>query len=300
MKKIVVTQNLLLSPEQKNRLMKLGDVTFYNKNANTPEIWLKRCKDADIICTGKFGLKQKIYELSNVFISIPFVDGSWIDKKKITQKNIIVSNSPGCNKCAVSEWIIGMMINLLRNLHHYINIKKMPINDTHSDLGLKDKNITILGAGNIGSRVGKICQSLEMNVSYFRKGDNLLKSAKNADVIVDSLSSNPSTKGLLDKKFFGGLKKGSYFITVTGNSIVDLSAMFEALDNGILAGVATDVANIQARFTSEPEYIKLRSHPKILATPHIAHSSDSSEKICSNSMIDNVEAWIKNKPINLV
>jgi hypothetical protein len=35
--------------------------------------WFEKCKDADVICSGKFGLKQRYQKLKNVFISLPFV-----------------------------------------------------------------------------------------------------------------------------------------------------------------------------------------------------------------------------------
>ncbi|MFC2142952.1 NAD(P)-dependent oxidoreductase, partial [Candidatus Aenigmatarchaeota archaeon] len=206
-----------------------------------------------------------------------------------------------CNKVAVSEWIIAMILNLSRNLPKYIRNTNLPKGKfPDSEKGLKDKKITILGKGNIGSRVGKICESLEMNVSFFRRGDNLIDSVKDADVIVNVLSSNPTTQGLLDKKFFSSLKKGSYFITVTGSSICDIDVMIDALDKDILAGVAHDSGGIQIGDVQDPFYKKLLAHPKILVTPHVSFNTDVTNRTGNDMMIDNVEAWLKGKPINLV
>ena len=73
MKKIVITQNLDLFPDQIEILKKLGNCTFFKTLSKDYEEWLERVKDAEIICSGKYGLKQKIGELSNKFISAPFV-----------------------------------------------------------------------------------------------------------------------------------------------------------------------------------------------------------------------------------
>lgn len=86
MKKIVVTQSMGLYPDQVERLGKLGRVVFYNDKPATAEEWLKRCKGADIICTRKFGLKDKIYELSDVFVSLPFVGVDFLNKEGLDQK----------------------------------------------------------------------------------------------------------------------------------------------------------------------------------------------------------------------
>jgi len=300
MKKIVVTQNHDLYPDQIERLKSLGEVKFYNDLAKTPEEWLERVGGFEIICSGKFGLKQKIYELGDVFISLPFVDIGWIDSRKLKERNITVSYSPGCNRVAVSEWIIGMMINLLRDLPKYIGVGSLPKHTLpEKTAGLAKKKVTILGPGNIGSRVGKICESLEMEVSYFKKGDDLLKSVKDADVVINTLSNNPTTQGLLDKKFFDSFKNGAYFISVTSSQIYDVDSLLAALDKNI-AGAAIDTGQIQVGDTDDPFYQRLLKNPKILVTPHIAYNSDTTARVGNDMMIDNIEAYLAGKPTNLV
>ena len=145
MAKIVVTQNLGFAPEDVETLKQLGDLTIYDNLAKTPEEWLKRCQGADIICSGKFGLKtDKTYELKDVFFALPFVGVGFFDKERLKEKNITVSYCPGCNKDAVSEWIIGMMINITRDLPEMINnttLKKERFPD--ATFGLTDKKVTI-------------------------------------------------------------------------------------------------------------------------------------------------------------
>ena len=41
-------------------------------------------------------------------------------------------------------------------------------------------------------------------------------------------------------------------------------------------------------------------HLKIIATPHIAYNSDYTDTLGNKMMIDNIEAWLGGKPINLV
>ena len=83
MPKIVVTQDLGLTPKDIEKLKQLWDLIVYNELSKTPEEWLERCRGADIICPGKFGLKtEKTYELKNVFFALPFV-GVWFFYIKI-------------------------------------------------------------------------------------------------------------------------------------------------------------------------------------------------------------------------
>lgn len=300
MVKIVATQELDFLPDQLKRIKKLGDVEIYNDMPGSVDEWMKRIEGADVICCGKFGLKQKWPELKDVFISVPYVGVGFMDPEILKKNNVTLSYSPGCNRHAVSEWIIGMMIIAVRRLDKYLNAQELPKRAfPEIESGLAFKKVTVLGKGNIGSRVGAACKALEMKVDYFRRGDDLAAKTKDADIVVDTLSSNPSTKNLLNRKFFIGLKNGAVFISVTGHSIVDIDAMFDSLDNGKLALAAHDSGGIQVGDTSDEFYQKLLKHPKILASPHISFNTDVTQRIRNDMMIDNIEAWLKGKPINL-
>lgn len=300
-KKIVVTQDIGFFPNQVDHLKQLGGVKIYNDLAESYDEWLKRCEEAEIIITGKFGLKQRYQKLTDKFFSLPFVGIGFFDKDILKKNNLIVSYSPGCNKDAVSEWAVFMIINLMREFHKFTNATKSEWGEMPDQtLGLRDKKITILGKGNIGSRVGKICSAMDMDVKYFKRGDDLIKSIADADVIVNALSYNPTTKGILDKKFFSSIKKGAYLVDFTGPKIYDLNTMFEALDSGRLAGLASDSGSAQFGNINDPYYQKMQKHPKIIATPHIAHNSDITDKLGGDMVIKNIEAYLKGKPINII
>ncbi|HSW99548.1 MAG TPA: NAD(P)-dependent oxidoreductase [Patescibacteria group bacterium] len=300
MTKIVVTQPMYFLPRHKERLKTLGDVTFYEEMAKTPEEWLERCQGFDIVCTSIFGLRDKWQELHDVFISLPFVGVGFFDPEKLRANNLIVSNAPGCNRHAVAEWVIGMMIMMSRQLDKFLNIPELPTGQAPVPMmGLADKRVTILGKGNIGTRVGIVCNALEMNVTYFRRGDDLHNAVKDADIVIDTLSTNPETQSLLDKDFFATLKEGVIFISVAVGT-VDIEAMLAALDSGKLAYAAHDAVNIQIYDTSDPLYQKLARHPKAYAMPHIAFNTDVTRRIANDMMIDHVEAWLKGEPKNVL
>lgn len=300
--RITVTKNLELYEDQVKRLESLGDVTYYDKDPKSSDEWLERCRGANIVCTGVFGLKSdKVYQLKNVFISLPFVGVEFLDKKKLKKNNIVVSNSPGCNQEAVAEWIVGMMLQYFRRLCRLTRITDLPKDEIlKMATSLYNKKITILGAGHIGIQLGKICDSFGMKVNFFKRGNNLLKSVKDADIIANCLSVNSATIGLLNKQFFSSLKRGSFFVSASRHQIYDVEALKDALDKNILIGAADDAADAEVGNINEPDYKTLLSHPKILATPHIAWNTDAERRKANDIMIDNVEAWINKKPINLI
>lgn len=300
---IVVTNNQDFSAEQKRRLDGLGDVTYYDSLPKNKEEYLKRIDGADIVCSGAAGLGMAYQEVKDKYVTVSFVSTAFVDVDVLRCNNVQLSNAPGANRHAVTEWVIFVMLLLQRQFINALNRVETYRNDgglPPLTQGLADRSIVVLGQGNVGRQVGKLAEAFGMKVQYFKRGDNLLDSVKGADVIVDTLSSNESTYKLLGKDFFSGLKSGSNFISITRSEILDEDAMIEALDNGTLAGAALDCGDILVGDTEDSYYKKLLSHPKIFVTPHISYSSEMSAKVGNDIMIDNVEAWIAGKPQNLV
>lgn len=297
--KIVVAQNLDLTPDQIERIKLLGEVKIYDDPKSAQE-WLERCQDAEIVCSVEEFMKTEVYKLENKFFTIPMVGYSWLDIEKLKERNITLANCPGCNKYAVAEWIVAMTINLLRDFPAIMNTDKAFEEIGQEGVGLKNKKITILGKGNIGSLVGKFFGIFGAKVDYFQENDDLLEKTKDAGIIVNCMSTNPTTIGLLNRDFFLNLKKGVYFISVTTTDLYDNEALAEALASGTIAGMANDCASAVPRDTSDSFYKRFSSYPKVLATPHIAFFTDASTRDENDMMIDNIEAWIKGKPENIV
>lgn len=296
--KIAVVDDFSFSPEQKTRIQNLGEVSFY-EDAKSGDEWLERCKEADIVLSGSDFMRTEVYKLKDKLFIIPMVGYSWLNIEQLKTNKIKLANCPGCNKYAVSEWVIGMTLELLRGFAKLTNTTSSE-DKISQGIGIKNKQITILGKGNIGQLAGKVFEDLGGKIIFFDKEDNLVEKSKNADIIINALTTNPSTIGLLNGNFFANLKKGVFFISVTPTDIYDNRAMLEALDNGTLAGVATDCASASIRNTKDEYYLKVSKHPKILATPHIAWSTDVSTNDENDMMIENVEAYIKGQPKNIV
>ena len=300
MVKIVVSDNMRLTHEQEKRLKALGDVKIYSEAAKSDKESLKRFNEAEIICTEKNQIENILYELKDKFISFPFVGMGWLNIENLKKNGIKVSNAPGCNRMPVTEWILMMMIMLSRQLYPTINNpSKEYAGFPKETQGLTFKRVTILGHGNVGKKIGEMCEQLGMEVTYFRRNDDLQKNVENADYIVNCLDRNKDTEGMLDKKFFESLKE-AYFISITDQQIYDVNAMKEALNRGNLLGAALDPAGVKPGDSSDLLYADLSSNPKVLITPHLAFNTDAAIQVGNEIMIDNVEAFLKGKQQNII
>ena len=156
MPKIVVTNNQDFTDEQKQRLDSLGDVTYYDTLPKDGAEYLERIKGADIICSGTAGLQDAYTELKDVYVTVAFVSVAFVDVDIMKANGVTLSNAPGANRHAVSEWVLGMIILLTRNLYPTINRKEtFRINGSLPPitLGLAGRNITILGQGYVGRSI---------------------------------------------------------------------------------------------------------------------------------------------------
>jgi phosphoglycerate dehydrogenase-like enzyme len=260
-------------------------------------------KGADIICSGTAGLKDAYAQLKDVYVTVGFVSVAFVDLDVLAANNVKISNAPGINQHAVSEWVMWMMTIAFRHFDEVLNSEKsLRVDGSVPPMqkGLAGRSVTILGHGNIGKRVGKVAEAFEMNVNFFKRGDDLHDSVRDADVVVDALSDNPTTKKLLDQEFFSAMKKSSVFIGVARGEILDEDAMILSLDEGHLDRAFLDCASILVGDTEDLYYQKLLKHPRVFVTPHIAYSSEMSRVMGNDVMIDNVESWINGTPQNVL
>jgi len=206
-------------------------------------------------------------------IGFDHIDTHWCD-----ENNVCWTNAPGCNSSSVMQYIASALMNI----------------SSESGLSLSRLTIGIIGAGNVGSKVQKLAQSLGMRVLLNdpprqRKEQNsifvdLPELLGKSDIITLHVPLNmggeDNTFHLFDRDAFRRVKKGSWLINSSRGEVVDTDAIKEALAGEILSGAVLDV------WEKEPEIDIPLMHMAFLATPHIAgYSADG--KANGTSMVVN-------------
>jgi D-3-phosphoglycerate dehydrogenase len=295
--KIVVTGSVPFSAEQVRRLQQVGRVTTAG-GASSGDEWLKQVEGADVVCSDGTFVAGNLARLHDVFITFPFVEIGSFDTDALARRNVMVANARGSNRDSVVEWAVFMALSLLRRFPDYVNADR----DLRFERGesLSGKDICVIGVGDIGSHLGKVLEALRAEVRYVTRDDDLMTAVKGCQLIVNSLSSTPSSAQLLDRGFFRALEPGSYFITYVRPHTFDVKALLEALDDGILAGAAID-CDPQVPFdTANAYYRTLAAHEKVLATPHVAFATTQAERKSLDTVVENVEAFANGRPRNVL
>lgn len=214
-----------------------------------------------------------------------------IDVDYARSKGIHVINTPASSSQSVAELVMGQLFSLSRFLHD--SFKNMESGDFSTlkknyakGVELRGKTLGIIGFGRIGQSLASYALGVGMNVIAIdnKKQDvridvkvgnqsvsiaistetDLQAQLGHMDYISIHVPKQADGSAVLGANEFGKMKKGVFIANAARGGVVNETALLEALDQGIIAGIALDV------FENEPNPRKeLLSHPKIACTPHI-------------------------------
>ncbi len=202
-----------------------------------------------------------------------------IDLQAAKAHGVTVVNAPTATTIAVAELGFGMMLALVRQIPHADDAMKHEQWIKKELMGgeLFGKTLGIIGYGNIGSRIGKYAQALDMKVLCYdpiRNIDEMRATGADpveleeiyaqADIITFHVPLIPETKHMVNDETFAKMKDGVLLVNVARGGIIEEAALLRALDSGKVAGAALDV------YEKEPPVDwTLARHPKIIAVPHV-------------------------------
>lgn len=267
------------------------------------------------------------------FISIRATGFDHVDVKAAKENKIPVSNVPFYGENTVAEHAFALMLALSRKIYDSVERTKKEgefLADGLRGFDLKGKTLGIVGMGHIGEHVARIAKGFEMKVlSFDIKQDKKLAKRlgfeyasfedllKNSDIITLHAPYNEHTKHMINSGNVSLIKKGAYLINTARGGLVQTEALFKALSEGILAGAGLDVLEEEFFIKEEAqllskEFLKdydlktaLQNHvllekKNVLITPHNAFNSKEALERILDTTVENINAFIKGKPINSV
>lgn len=214
-----------------------------------------------------------------------------------TAAGIAVFNTPGANANAVKE---AVLTSLLLSARNYLSATAWVNTLTGEDIPkqiekgksqfagteIAGKTLGIIGLGAIGARIANDARRLGMTVlgydpyisietawgisSHVQRVNDLKDIFNKADYITVHVPLTPDTKHLFDSTVFSQIKKGATLINFARAELVDNSALFEAIDTGIINSYVTD-------FGTEV----LLNKKGITVFPHVGGSTEEAELNCA-------------------
>ncbi len=200
-----------------------------------------------------------------------------IDVPAASAQGILVTQASAGFITSVSEWTIGAMIDLARNItastevYHAGNVPVAPMGRE-----LRGSTLGLIGFGQISRTLSRLALAFGMRVlacdPYAKVDDpailqtDLNTVLREGDFVVCLAVATEETENLMNDAAFAQMKPGALFINPSRGNLVDETALLRALDSGALAGCAMDVGRAPDQMPTPA----LARHPKIIATPHLA------------------------------
>lgn len=172
-------------------------------------------------------------------------------------------------------------------------------------LGLRGRTLGLLGCGKIGRRIAELGSAFGMDVIATVRDPAKQRSIEtvsfeqllaDSDVIVIAAPANHETQGLFNDAAFAQMKTAAVLVNISRGAIIEDVALIAALDNGRIAAAGLDVFRREPPPANDP----LLSHPRIVVSPHVAWGTNEAVERLLNISIDNVEAYLRGEPQNVV
>jgi hydroxypyruvate reductase len=154
----------------------------------------------------------------------------------------------------------------------------------------------IVGMGRIGKTIAKRSLGFEMDVRYHSRNPaddvtwkhekSLLELAKWADFLVVITAGGAQTRHLINADVLAALGPDSYLINVSRGTVIDESALIEALETKRIAGAGLDV------FEDEPNVPeRLMNLDNVVLLPHIASATKQTRQAMADRVFDNLKQF---------
>jgi phosphoglycerate dehydrogenase-like enzyme len=170
---------------------------------------------------------------------------------------------------------------------------------------LRGKQIGLVGVGTIGAAIAKTAKHFEMRVkgftqasesctdvdAYFHGGDSRAAFAADLDYLVTVAPNTPKTKRLVDADLLAALPRRAVLVNPGRGSLVDESALADALVAGRLAGAVLDVFEHEPL---PPDHVFWRL-PNVIITAHTAALSHPPD--IARLFVDNYRRYASGQPL---
>jgi len=257
-----------------------------------------------------------------------------LDLNVCKAKGVLVANVPGYGSHTVAEYTFGLLICLVRKIYDaYHRVRETGNFDLTGLKGreLFNKTLGVIGTGRIGINVIKIANGFGMKVIAYDKYPNdeleqqldfeyisFEELLKQADIITLHVPYNTETHHLLNKNNISLIKTGAYVINTSRGGVIETEALYQALKSGQIAGAALDVLEEEEGVKEEQELLvkgKIAESEKlktillnhifidldnVIVSPHNAFNTEEALESIVAMTIDNIDDYLKGKPINLV
>ena len=290
-----------------------NDVQVYDNSTN-PEL-IERIQGACVVVTKEIPVTAELLSQFPDTVKLIVEAGTGynnIDLNAAKAKGITVCNIPAYSTERVAHTVIMMILNFASTIQQQIGMlakgdrsnftKHLQVSHTE----VNGKTLGVVGAGHIGMEVIKVAKALGMNILVHTRtpkadGDgiryvSLDELLENSDYITLHCPLNDQTKHMINKETIGKMKSSAVIINTGRGPLINEADLCEALAAKRIAGAGLDVQEVEPPAEDSPLY----TLDNVILTPHMGWKGLETRQRLVGIIRDNVQAFFKGEPINVV
>ena len=290
-----------------------SDVQVYDDSTN--EELIERIQGARVVVTKELPVGADLLSQFPDTVKLIVEAGTGynnIDLNAAKARGITVCNIPAYSTERVAHTVIMMILNFASTMQKQIGMlakgdrsnftKYLQVSHTE----VNGKTLGVVGAGHIGMEVIKVAKALGMNVLVHTRtpkadGDgiryvSLDELLENSDYITLHCPLNEQTKYMINKEAISKMKTSAVIVNTGRGPLINEADLCEALAAKRIAGAGLDVQEVEPPAEDSPLY----TLDNVIITPHMGWKGLETRQRLVGIIRDNVQAFFKGEPINVV
>ncbi|MGE0526298.1 MAG: NAD(P)-dependent oxidoreductase [Bdellovibrionales bacterium] len=222
-----------------------------------------------------------------------------IDWRECERRSVTAAFTPEANAQSTAELTWALILAAERNLFGATRFVRD--NQWREGLprphGLEGKTLGVIGLGRVGGRVARLAHAFGMNTiahdpyvdtdvfTHFGiERSGLIEVLRTSDYVSLHVPLTRETRHLLNQPTLAEMQADAILINTCRGPVVDQNDLLAALDDGRIAGAAMDVIEREP----PPPGHRLRTHPRLILTPHIGAFTESAWVKASQDAVEKV------------
>ena len=255
-------------------------------------------KITHVATNGGIGISpETMAELPNLqVISSNGVGYDSIDTTEAQRRNIIITHTPGVLDAEVATTAIMLMMACYRELLRddaWVRSGDWASQGTAPlTRSMEWQSVGILGLGRIGQEIARKLAPWNATIVYHSRTQkdvpyhyfsDLTEMARDVDVLICTTPGGPETHHLVNRPVIEALGPQGTLVNVSRGSVVDETALINALSTGALGWAGLDV------FEDEPHVPQsLRDMRNVVLLPHAASATVETRAAMGKLVVDNL------------
>jgi lactate dehydrogenase-like 2-hydroxyacid dehydrogenase len=238
-------------------------------------------------------------------ISIFGVGYDGIDVAAAKERGIQVTHTPDVLTDDVADLAMGLILSIGRRIPQSDKFVRNgdwvsePFTMTHKVTGTR---LGVVGLGRIGQAIAKRAAAFDMTIAYtgrraktnapFRYYPTASELAANSDYLVVAVPGGDDTKNMINAQVLKALGPKGIVINIARGSVVDQTALIQALKDKSIAGAALDVFWDEPNI--DPQFFKMHN---VVLTPHNGSNTHETRRAMADLALANLKAFFEERPL---